>query len=90
MLVTLTGHVHARWLMNIINLARPKLHWIFKKYKIQMIPSVWGVDLPVPGLAWGPGAGWARLVIEENDEEEAATLYVYHTNRKKFRGIMLS
>lgn len=88
LLVTLTGHVHARWLMNLINLVRPKLTWIFKRYKIQMIPSVWGVDLPVPGLAWGPGAGWARLTLEEEGGHN--TLYVHHTNWRRFRGIRLS
>gem|GEM_PF-2150047 len=87
LLVTLTGHVHARWLMNSINLVRPKLNLVFAKYKIQMIPSVWGIDLPVPGLSWGPGAGWARLTFEGGGRK---TLYLYHTNRQRFYGIRLS
>ncbi|MFA6422279.1 MAG: metallophosphoesterase [Candidatus Buchananbacteria bacterium] len=85
LIVTLTGHVHARWLMNLLKLFRPALHRIFSRYKIQMIPSVWGIDLPVPGLAWGPGAGWAKLTIEDG----RVMLYIFHTNKRRFRGIRL-
>lgn len=84
-LVTLAGHVHARWLMNILNFTMPQNSLpIFKRYKIQMIPSVWGIM--IPSIPWGIGAGWARIVIEDDGH---INLYIYRTNKKKFQGIRL-
>ncbi len=83
LLVTLSGHLHARWLANGINAFRPRLREIFRRYRIQTVPSVWGV--PIPG-AGNLGSGWAAL---EANDDGSAKLLIYRSRRKKFRAIPL-
>lgn len=83
LLVTLSGHLHARWLASGINAFRPRLRKIFERYRIQMVPSIWGI--PVPGLG-NIGSGWAALEIKDDG---SAKLLICHSRRKKFRAIPL-
>lgn len=56
-----TGHLHADWLMKLNKLYRPKLYNAFNLYKVNFIPSIWGIILPISFRS--TGAGWAELEI---------------------------
>ncbi len=86
-LLTLTGHIHAGWLMRIMCLVHPilwpKLLWQMRRYKAWLIPSVWGIALP--DTFWMAGAGWAELDISDSGNK----LLFHFTNSKKIRGFRL-
>jgi len=42
-----TGHLHAEWLLKLAKLYRPSFRAAFNRYKVQFIPSIWGVVLPL-------------------------------------------
>jgi len=62
-----TGHVHAEWLLKLAKLYRPGFRSAFKRYKVQFIPSIWGIVLPF--FFWPVGAGWAELSIDGDRAE---------------------
>lgn len=60
-----TGHLHADWLMKLNKLYRPKLYSAFNRYKVNFIPSIWGIVMPINFRT--TGAGWAGLEISGHD-----------------------
>ena len=72
-----TGHIHAWWLMEFLKLCRPSFRPVFRKYRVQFIPSIWGVVLPFP--FWPTGAGWAQLLFADN----RAQLEIHRIGRRR-------
>ena len=72
-----TGHIHARWLMEFLKIFRPSFGPILDKYRVQIIPSIWGVVLP---FSFRPtGAGWAQLLFDDN----RAQLEIHRIGRRR-------
>lgn len=82
-LVILTGHIHARWLMNLMivwhPILWPKLLLLMREFKARLIPSVWGIVLP--SFLHKAGAGWAELEIGDEDK-----LIIRYSDSPKFNG----
>ena len=78
LMLTITGHVHARWLMNLMCVRHPilwpQLLWHMYRFKAQLIPSIWGITLP--WTLWMAGAGWSDLHIDNNGQYELVPHYV--------------
>ncbi len=83
-LVTLTGHIHARWLMRLICVRHPilwpQLLWHMRTYKARLISSVWGITLP--HFLWMAGGGWSVLELDEREKR----LISYYVNSDSLAG----
>ncbi|MFA5047448.1 MAG: metallophosphoesterase [Patescibacteria group bacterium] len=81
LMLTLTGHIHARWLMNLICLWHPilwpQLLWQMWRFKAKLIPSIWGITLP--GTLWMAGAGWSTLRINDDGSYKLLPRWVKKT-----------
>ncbi len=90
LIVTLCGHFHARWLANIYYYSRllnRKFKAVAKAYKIQIVPSVWGIIIATPLGFWHPGAGWAELMI--NLTSQKAYLHIHYLSKHRSKKIDL-
>ncbi|MFA6526590.1 MAG: metallophosphoesterase [Candidatus Buchananbacteria bacterium] len=77
------GHFHADWLLKLAKIYRQDFRNAFQLYKIQFIPSIWGVVLPF--LFKTSGAGWARLDIDD----KRAELWQYRSGIKDAKRFVL-
>jgi hypothetical protein len=90
LLVTLCGHFHARWTANIyywLNFANRKFRFASWRYRVQIVPSLWGIVISTPLGFWHPGAGWAELLI--NLTSKKASLYIHYLSQRKTKKIDL-
>jgi len=74
-----TGHLHAEWLLKLAKIYRPSFRPAFHRYKVQFIPSIWGIVLPF--FFWSTGAGWAELNL--NGERAELTQHMLGIKRVK-------
>jgi len=59
--LTICGHLHARWYAWLLKtFYRRDLKAVCQKYKVEVVPAIWGVVLP---WFFTPGAGRAKLVL---------------------------
>lgn len=83
LVASFTGHLHAEWLLQFFKLVRPNFRSVMNKYRIQFIPSIWGVVLPF--FFWPTGAGYAELEIAG----PSAHLHLHTIGIKKIKTIFL-
>ena len=84
LVASFTGHIHAWWLMEFLKLFRPSFRPVLRKYRVQIIPSIWGVVLP---FSFRPtGAGWAQLLLDDHH----ALLEIHSIGRRRPSTIKLS
>jgi len=89
LLTTLCGHFHARWVANLYyycHFANRRFKEAAWKYKVQVIPSIWGIVVATPLGFWHPGAGWAELLIRKGGE---ISLLIHYLSRRKTKTIEL-
>ena len=72
-LATLVGHYHYRWLGEFMQFKYEKIREVFRKYKMQVIPSTWGSP-----FSFLPGRGIADIKICGRQ----AVLTIYYPNGK--------
>ncbi|MFA6410558.1 MAG: hypothetical protein WCW26_03220 [Candidatus Buchananbacteria bacterium] len=83
-LVTLCGHFHGRWLANLIYyFINRGLKRVTGRYRVQIVPSIWGV---VFGF-WHLGAGCIEMEIDSTTGH--VRLFVHYLSKRKPRSVEL-